>query len=149
MANFILSTAAVGQSIRQIETQMEKHHWRDARQLLMKSLRKDTGNIELKWIAAQWFFDSHNPNRQIDSSYLFLQKAISSYRSITERQRERLKRQDLDEPVFQAFKQRLDSAAFERSKQINTVAAYQFFIEHFPSATEKDKAIELRNEVAF
>jgi hypothetical protein len=149
LANFIFSSAAVAQSIRQIESRMEKHHWQEARQLLIKSLHKDTGNIELKWITAQWFFNNHNPNRQIDSSYLFLQKTISSFRTAEERQRERLKRQYLDEPVFQAFKQRLDSAAFERSKQINTVAAYQFFIEHFPSAIEKDKAIELRNEVAF
>ncbi|MFM8912928.1 MAG: hypothetical protein ACKOE6_08445, partial [Flammeovirgaceae bacterium] len=137
------------QSIRQIQSRVEKGNWEGARQLLAKALRKDTADVELKWIIAQWFYDADNPKRQIDSSYQYVHKTLASFRAATERQRERLRRVELDETVFQAFKSKLDSAAFDRSKRLNSVAAYDYFIDHYSSSGEKSLAIELRNEVAF
>lgn len=140
---------ASGQSMRQIDSRIQRGNWLGARSLLQKALNKDTGSVELKWATAQWFYALENPQRQIDSSYQFLQRALAGYRKASDRQRERMRRSDLDENRLVQFKAILDSAAFERSKQINTVTGYAFFLQNFIGAPQRASAIELRDEVAF
>ncbi len=144
-----VASAGSAQTIRQIQSRMAKGNWDAARQMMIKVLRKDTADVEIQWMTAQWFYHADNPRRQIDSSYAYVHRALASYRKATERQHDRLKRQGLDESLFLAFKSRLDSAAFERSKQVNTVAGYDYFLARFASANAWSRALELRNEVAF
>lgn len=150
--SLVISTAgttAHAQSIRQIESRIDKGNWEGARQLFIKAIKKDTSNVELNWIASQWFFAPHNPQRQLDSSYKFVFKAIASYRNATDRQRDRLRRQNLDEGRFWIWKGKIDSAAFEVAKQTNSVAAYDYFLNKYVTSIDVDRATELRNEVAF
>jgi len=140
---------AGGQSMRQIDSRIQRGNWSGARSLLQKALNKDTASVELKWATALWFYAHENPQRQIDSSYQFLRRALAGYHKASERQRDRWRRSDLDERRLVQFKATLDSAAFERSKQINTVTGYEFFLQKFLGAPQQASAIELRDEVAF
>ena len=137
------------QSIRQIETKISKGNWSGAYQQLQKAIAKDSTNVELKWLMANWFYDVQNPDRQLDSSYKYVAKTSASFRLATDKQRDRLKRQQITEQAFSELRNKIDSAAFERAKQINTVVAYDFFIQRFSKTKQLGMAIELRDEAAF
>jgi WG containing repeat len=143
------SESCWAQSTRQIQAKIEKGNWNGAFQQLQKSYRKDTGSIDLKWLLAQWYFAPANPNQQIDSAYRYLGKTKSSFASTTDKQRERLKRQSIDESAIQSLKVKVDSMAFNRAKQINSLKGYDDFITRYTSAREMSMAVELRDEVAF
>lgn len=126
-----------------------KEKWAKAEQSLRKSLRKDTVKAEAKYIYAQWYFSKNNPDFDIDSAYHYVQASMNDYRQGDERLRERLQRFPLDSTLIQHLRTQIDSAAFERAKNINTEQSYQDFIDRFKLARQIENAIELRDEVSF
>jgi WG containing repeat len=148
--SFIASTSiAQVNVVRQAQSRMEKGKWESAKQLLKKAVAKDSTNVESKFTLAQWFFAKTNTNRQIDSAYRYTKAALRSFSTLSSKQKERLQRIDLDSNSLINFRTKIDSAAFERAKELNTERSYTDFIRNFPTAKQQSAATELRDEIGF
>lgn len=133
---------------RQVSNRTEKGKWKSAEDLLRKEIRKDTLNPEARYVLSRLFFTPGNPAFNIDSSYRSVMLAIRDFSASTPKDKERLKRV-VDSTRLIAQRKRIDSAAFERAKEINSEKSYQDFISGFSFAAQQHAAVELRNEVAF
>ncbi len=112
-------------------------------------MRKDSLNVAAQHVMTLYFLDQQNPAYHIDSAYRYNTMASFSFTMASSRQRDRLKRFPIDSLILQHLRERIDSAAFQRAKEINTERAYLDFLSGFPSANQRDNAIELRNEAAY
>ncbi len=128
---------------------IEKGKWLKVEHQLYKSLKKDSLNAEARYGLSKLYFSPAYPNFNIDSAYHYVQSALVAYGGLTFRQRDRLKRFPLDSGFLIDQRKKIDSAAFERAKKINTEKSYIDFTTHFQSASQQEAAVELRNEVAF
>lgn len=147
---FVAATSfAQVNAVRQAQSRMEKGKWESAKQFLRKAINKDSANVESKFTLAQWFFAKENPNRQIDSAYRYTNAALSSFARLPQKQKDRLQRIDLDSNSFVNHRTKIDSAAFERAKELNTERSYTDFIKNFSLAKQRPAAMELRDEIGF
>jgi hypothetical protein len=128
---------------------LRKGKWEKARAQLDKAIRKDSLNPTAHYYLAIYFFSNANPAFQIDSAYRYTMNAFSDFQSVTEKNRERLKKIPLDSIILVKQREQIDSAAFERAKIKNTEVGYIDFLSRFSLANQQAQAIELRNEVAF
>jgi hypothetical protein len=128
---------------------MEKRKWDKARAAIEKSIRKDSLNPAARFAFACYFFEAQNPSFHIDSAYQQLMLAMNDFEKATEKERERLKKSSLDSLEMVRLRQRIDSAAFQRALSINAESAYIFFLDQYTFASQRARAIELRNEVAY
>lgn len=134
---------------RTAQARMSKAKWAKAEQSIKKALRKDSINAEARMVYAQWYFAAKNPQFNIDSAYRYTMTSLRNYAMVDQRQRERMSRFPLDSTILIHLRDQIDSAAFERAKQINTESGYIFFLNQFEYARQRDNAIELRDEVSF
>jgi hypothetical protein len=130
-------------------SRIEKGKWLKAEHGLYKSLKKDSLNAEARYGLSKLYFSPAYPNCNIDSAYRYVQSALVVYGGLSTRQRDRLKRFPLDSNILIEQRRKIDTAAFERAKKINTEKSYIDFIAQFESASQQEVAMELRNEVAF
>ncbi|MBK5278933.1 MAG: WG repeat-containing protein [Bacteroidia bacterium] len=128
---------------------MAKGKWLKAEQILTKALRKDKLNPEVRYVYSLLFFNTTAPKNSIDSAYHYSLASLSDFRHSSIRQKERMKRFPLDSSILVALREKIDSSAFERAKANNTTIDYQYFLDHFAFASQRDAAVELRDEVAF
>jgi len=128
---------------------MEKGKWDKAYEQLHKLVRKDSLQPVAQFILAQYFFTPRNPAFHIDSAYQAITKATHDFHLATVRQRERAKRYEVDSLALIAYREKIDSGAFARAGKQNTTAAYDFFLQHYTLASQRQQAVELRDEVAF
>ncbi len=134
---------------RAAQARMAKAKWTKAEQSIKKAIRKDPVNPEAKLVYSQWYFSPGNPDFQIDSAYKYALSSIDDYSLADIRQRERMLRFPLDSIILTNHRQQIDSAAFERAKEINTEQSYISFLDQFTFARQRANALELRDEVAF
>lgn len=128
---------------------LRKGKWEKARGQLAKSIRKDSLNPSAHYALSIYFFTPANPGFQIDSAYRSVMNATSDFQRASTREREKLKKIPIDSTILVRHRQRIDSAAFERSKINNTEFGYIDFLKRFPLAIQRPQAIELRDEVAY
>jgi hypothetical protein len=131
------------------ERSIQKKKWEKAYGQLKKALHKDSLNAAAQHLMARYFFEAQNPSYQIDSAYHYNTMASASFTKASSRQRERLKRFPVDSLILLHLRERIDSAAFGRAKDINTERGYLDFLSGFPLASHRDHAVELRNEAAY
>ena len=140
---------AQSSAVKQSEKKIGQGNWTAARQSLIKSLRKDAFNPEIEVALAKWFLNPHNPSQQIDTAYKYSQLALTHYRQLPIKQKEKLKRDIIDSTSIVLLRMKIDSTAFDRARKVNTEKSYIDFLDKFQFSTDQPKAIELRDEVAF
>jgi len=136
-------------SERQLTGKIEKGQGAKAEQQVRKSLKKDSLDAESWYLLSKLYFNSAFSGFNIDSASHFAITSLRAYQRSTLKQKERLKKLPLDSIALTKYGESIDSAAFERAKQVNSEQAYLDFIASFPFARQKKAAIELRDEVAF
>lgn len=129
--------------------QLENSKWEKARAQFKKAMRKDSLNPVARYGLARYYFTPSNPDFQIDSAYAYVMAAWQDYSLSAVRDRERMRRFPLDSARLVHLREQIDSAAFERAKQLHTEAGYNFFLSRFPLASQRELAGELRDEVAY
>ena len=151
IALLLLSTSLVAQinPVRLAVSRMEKGKWDAARQLLIKSIKKDSLNSESKYFLSLWFIDTKNPDRQIDSAYLYAAAALQDFGKRDQRGKDRMVRYNLDSIALVEQLYRIDSLAFNRAKNSNTEVSYSDFIIRFSQSFFRNEAVELRDEVCY
>ena len=128
---------------------LEKQKWGKSRMILEKTLRKDSTRSGILYGLSRYFFSPANPDYHIDSAHLYISRSLAMYALTRLPARKKLLRIPLDSMTLLRFRARIDSAAFLRARQANSEPAYNYFIEHFPHATQADTARQLRNEAAW
>lgn len=128
---------------------LEKQRWDKVNSNLNKAIRKDSLSVTAHYIKSQYFFTPENPAYQIDSAYAFCMEALALFPAVDVREREKLNRIPLDSAVLVNLRIRIDSAAFGRAMHINTEEGYGNFLKSFPYAAQRERAEELRHEVAY
>lgn len=134
---------------RKAWNQLQDQKWESSFRLLKKELKKDAADLEATFILAWWYLEASNPDFQIDSACVYSKRSEQLYRSLTDRDKERVQRFPIDSVVLTDLQDRIDNAAFIRAKTIGTEEAYLQFIHAFPKANQIPNAIELRDEVSF
>lgn len=128
---------------------MDKKKWQKTELAIRKALAKDTTSAEARYLLALFFFSLPNPAFDIDSAHRYVTKASRAFEGAAAKERERLRRVPLDSIRLRRLALDIDSAAFEKAKQLNTTISYQSFIDHYTDSRQRPSAIELRDEVAF
>jgi hypothetical protein len=135
--------------VRQAQAKMQAGKWATAKEFLVRALRKDSTHVEAMLTVAHWFYIPTNPLSQTDSAYRFINQAITTYYALPNKQREKLTRSQIDTSTLQSLRRKIDSTAFEKSKQINTEDSYNSFLRTHRLAKETTAAVELRDEIGF
>ncbi len=146
---FLFTTSHPLNAQRAALKHLQQKKWAAAESDLRKALRKDTLNVEAKYIYAQYFLSNGNPAFDADSAQLYVKKALVAWSLSSPKQRERLQKNGADSIAIITLQSRTDSAAFERARVNNDVTSYDYFISHFPLSVQVPEAIELRDEVAY
>ncbi|MFN3839791.1 MAG: WG repeat-containing protein [Cyclobacteriaceae bacterium] len=128
---------------------VEKGKWMKARTQIQKALRKDSVNALAHYIFALYYFKPGNPDFNIDSAYRHTMRGLADFPQASVRQRDRMRRFPVDSIRMIKHREKIDSAAFQRAKSINTEQAYIDFLNTFPLASQRMLAAELRDEVAY
>jgi hypothetical protein len=126
-----------------------KHHWQKAESRLRKALDKDTLNPSVRYVLSILYFATDNPAYNLDSAYYYVTGALHDYARISLRDQDRMQRISVDTVHLLKLRSRIDSAAFEVARESNTEASYLYFLSHYPTATQRGLAEELRDEVAY
>jgi len=107
---------------------MQKGKWKGAEESLRKALRKDSSNAEIKFIFS-WFYTAvDNPTANIDSAYRYALSSLRDFSRSPAKEKDRLKKFPIDSQVLIRQRKKIDSAAFERAKTINTEKGYLDFL---------------------
>lgn len=128
---------------------LQSGKWERSLRSLQKSLLKDTSNLEATYVMSRWFLAPGNPEFQVDSAHEYIRKSERLYYQLSLRDKERVQRFPIDSLILISLHNKIDSAAFERAKLLNTEEAYNRFIISYPLAQQNKSAIELRDEVSF
>jgi hypothetical protein len=149
-----ISLACVGlyaqsNSVRQAEKKIDQGNWSAARQILVKAFKKDTLNSEIEVALSNWFLAEQNPSQQIDTAYSYCLKALSHFCKLPAKQKEKLKRDLIDSSAIVSLRARIESASFEKAKQINSEKSYNDYLGRYTFSIYRPAAIELRDEAAF
>ncbi|GCC52779.1 hypothetical protein SanaruYs_30180 [Chryseotalea sanaruensis] len=126
-----------------------KENWNKTEMQVKKALRKDSLNLGAIYTYAWFYFTAANPKFNIDSASLLAHKAQQHFSSFTKKDKEKNLRFPFDSLGLQKLRTYIDSTAFNRAKQLNSVEAYSYFINNYASSSQLSRAIELQEEVAF
>lgn len=136
-------------SERSIANNLERGKWDKAYAQLTKLKRKDSANAVVDYLLAQYYLEPATRDYQVDSANQYLKKATLNFKNATQKLRDRWKRFPLDSLLMQHLRNKVDSIAFARATDQNTVAGYSFFLQEYPLAAQQPRATELLHEVAF
>lgn len=128
---------------------IQKERWDKAHAELTKVISKEPENVTARYVMAQYFFAPNNSGFNIDSACRYAGDATERFLRASLKDRTRMKRFPVDSTILLNFRQRVDSAAFERARAANTEAAYLDFLERFPGALQHVEAAALRDEAAY
>lgn len=126
-----------------------KESWNKAEMQVKKALRKDSLNLGAIYTYAWFYFTPANPKFNIDSASLLTHRAQQYFGNLSKKDREKNQRFPFDSLGLLKLRTYIDSTAFNRAKQLNSVEAYSFFITNYSSSIQLSRAIELQQEVAF
>jgi tetratricopeptide (TPR) repeat protein len=128
---------------------IKKGEWRTAQKILKKALKKDSLNIEASYVYSVLYFSHRFYDFNVDTAHAMLNKTIRLYAQADLRSKKRLKRFPIDSAILSKLRTKIDSAAFEQAKSLNSEDAYIYFIKHYSDSRDIQMATELRDEAAF
>ncbi|MFP4091632.1 MAG: WG repeat-containing protein [Cyclobacteriaceae bacterium] len=129
---------------------INKQKYQAAQEKIDKALAKDSLHADLLYVYSLLYTDTAFASYDIDTAHFFILASIEDFtRSDAKKRSKYFKAISLDSTALLQQKQRIDSLAFLKFKNINTVTAYQQFVEEYPDASQRQEAESLRNELAY
>ena len=147
LIGFLMSTLAHAQT-KQLLKYLEEREFAIFLEKTNSYLSKKPQHAGIFFLKALYFSDQEYAHANQDSAYFNVRQAIRFYQSSSEVKQE-LEKNYLGINDFVRLKNAIEIDAFKKTENLHTEIAYQEFIEKYPSATLKDKAIEERNRLAF
>jgi hypothetical protein len=120
-----------------------------ARELLDKELKKNPQSAGAKYLYSLYYMHPANPAAQLDSAYKYILAARENFSETNKSTLKRWNKVGINAEAVADKKLQIDSLAFERAASSNTVVAYQYFMDNYPTAAQHTMAVESRNELAF
>ncbi len=154
--NFILSIFflfihlgyAYSQSPARLMRTYEKGDFIKTRELIIKSLEKDTINPAARYLYSILFME--DPFRlNTDSARSFINEAIADYEISGEDIKEDLSKAEITLDSLQNHKLKVTNQAFGTAKAEETVEAIDYFLKHYPEAPQLSRGIFIRDSLAY
>lgn len=123
------------------------HDYFKARELFRKEVNKNP--------AAAWYGLSvivgrtDNPFYQLDSAFVFIQRADAAYASLADKKRAAYRSFGVDAGAILVQREHIYAIAWERAGALNTIEGYQLFMERFVSSSHVPEAAAARDALAF
>lgn len=128
---------------------LEKGDYAKLIELLDKSLEKDTINTGAKYVYSLLFLTPKYSEYNIDTSYYFINQAISDLSLHDVKTIENLKKLEIDDSVLSKQKRKVEHHAFRRAKAKHKIDDFNYFLIRFEGAIQRDSAVAFRNEIAY
>lgn len=120
-----------------------------AKELLDKEIRKNPDNAGAKYVYGLYFLHPANPSAHLDSAYKYVLAAGHNFSETKKSILKKWNKLGINASAVAEKKIQIDSLAFMEAQHSNTVAAYQYFLDHYPTAAQHSSVVESRNELAF
>lgn len=128
---------------------LQKNKPEKAKLLLDKELKKSPQHAGAKYVYALYFLKQNNPFYHLDSAYAYVLAAGANYNNTKSSDKKKWRKIGITPENILKKKQEIDSLAFVLASDSNHIQSYQYFIDHYPTASQKAEAIERRNNIAF
>jgi hypothetical protein len=135
--------------VRLAQNKFAKTKWQEGRALLDKAIRKDSLQIQARFVYGLLFLNPRYGKNNVDSANRYSKMASQLYAKSSIREKDRLKKFPIDSLILTRLQSNIDSLAFELAKQINTENSYLHFLTNYNQSKQEKQAIELRDEAAF
>ena len=113
-----------------------------------------TGQVG-KHPAAAWYGLSvicgrgDNPFYHLDSAYAYIQRADASFTATDDRERLKIKSLGVDDTAIRAQRAHLNDIAWDEAKALNTIAAYDRYLNTYVQSAHGEDARSIRNYLAY
>jgi len=142
----LLSSVLRAGKIEQAFEALQIHDYFKAKRLFDKTIK--TKEAVSSYGLALIFYRSNNPFHSLDSAYYYIVQTHELYPMVKKNQRQRYS-QLIDEHKIDSLRQLVSTAFYERTLNEYTVESFQDFIDQHPWALERDKAVFMRDSLAF
>src|SRR5690606_26379583 len=126
---------------------LEIHDYFKAKKYFQKSIKKH--RVPASYGLSIIYYRDNNPFYNLDSALKYIQDATYYFPKLTEKKK--LKYSNLGVDSMSIYHQHflIDEKCFELATQLHSIEAYNKFIDCNINAVQLDKAIKLRNHLAF
>lgn len=145
----IIQLHCKGDPISKALKALKKGKHQQVESVLKKSLLKNPVNPGARYAWSLLFFDSAYYHSNLDSAHLFIEQALVDEQQPDSLGGLPLEKSDLTIGHLLAHKTTVDSSAYARASDLNTVQSFQEFIDDYQNAPQIDSAISHRNQLAF
>jgi hypothetical protein len=128
---------------------LSKGNFYKTEKVLHKKLKKDSLNPGAKYLFSLLYLSPNFDRYDIDSSYFYILEAIDDFPKVNEKTYKRLNKLNITMLAIEAQKAKIDSIAFDLADSIHTLTSFNTFLSKYPTAIQKEKAIKLRNDLAY
>jgi hypothetical protein len=146
---FFLPEGVKADRVTKAYKKLRRNEFEKSRALLEKALEKNPQNAGAIYVFSLYFLHSANPVAQLDSAYAYALKAISCYPQTGSKSRKHWNKSGINDSTLLSNKLQIDSLAFGLASDSNRVSSYQYFIDHYPTASHYKEAVKRRNAIAF
>jgi hypothetical protein len=146
-----LVSAGYAQSFSSIQEHLQEKEWEKARKKSEKILAKNPYQPIANYLLSLYYLKRTDPPPQasLDSAYELALKAQHHFSFTSPKEQKKWKKLGVEQQTLSRYKESLDSLAFVMSQQDDNMAAYEYFMAHYPTAQQLDSAKSRRNELAF
>lgn len=139
---------ASGQSRRAFNL-MEKEKYDQAFELLYKSVEKDSLACEAKYALSIYYFEEANPYFDYEKAHHYIVESIEDFTITDEKERDKLRKDDIDSMVLQNQKQLIENFAFYQTRKRDKLEDYLAYLASYPGSPKFDSAIWYRDLRAY
>lgn len=140
------STAYAGRIEKAFEALKEFNYFK-AKALFEKSIKKNESPAS--YGLSLIFYRNDNPFHSLDSAFVYVLRAESSYANLKEKSKVKYKEIGFDYLNIIELRSKISTGFFERVQKLNTIDAYAEFVEKHPWSNELFTAIYKRDSLAF
>ncbi len=145
----LLSYPAEAFQLRRAASLIEKGSLTQGEEILIKSIEKEYHNPGAKYFYSVLYLEPEFPSFDIDSSHYYIDQARDEFSTLESKEVERLDKLGVTKSLIENQKSRVDSAAFEKAKSLNSIEAMELFLSRFNDAVYVQEGIAIRNQLAF
>ena len=125
---------------------IEKGDFVEAEKKIMEIYSKDSTDAINCYAAYSLYASEKNPNRNLEKAHSYILRCADIYNSLDAKGKAKCEKKNLNNKSLQSA---VSAIEFRMAKNVNTVEAYQQFIDNQPVSKETDEAKQLRNALAY
>ncbi len=144
-----LSLHCNGDAVSRALKALEKGKYQQVEKLISKSLDKHPLNPGAYFVWSKLYLDPSFTRYNLDSAHYFIELALAQTNIPDSVESWPLEKSSLVNQQLQHQKASIDSLAFSRAREVNSVAGYQHFIDLYQNSEQFLGAISARNQLAF